>query len=338
MDENLEPSSEANADPETATDVESGGTDTGAASAPAAEGQDGGEQAPLDSGSAGDSAGEVPQADALPADASPADAVPGGPGAADSRSALGDAVAGDAADPVTSAPDMLQSAAEMIDAGGPVVIILLVMSVIALAIILVKLWQFAGAGLGDRRPVERVLTEAREGNLAAAAEAAEGGRGPAMRALSAALTHGADQNRAREAAWLAANEELESARTWLRPLEVIAALAPLLGLFGTVLGMIAAFAELEAAGSRVDPSILSGGIWEALLTTAVGLAVAIPAVAAFNWFERRIERAESLAERATSALFTAIVPANAPSIANEPDAPAPAPVAPEGRLHAVAQG
>src|SRR5690625_726428 len=148
MDENLEPSSEANADPETATDVESGGTDTGAASAPAAEGQDGGEQTPLDSGtpapesgSAGDSAGEVPQADALPADTSPADAVPGGPGAADSGSALGDAITGDVTQPVTSAPDMLQSAAEMIDAGGPVVIILLIMSVIALAIILAKLWQ-----------------------------------------------------------------------------------------------------------------------------------------------------------------------------------------------------
>lgn len=345
MDETIEPSSEANANPETASGVDSGGPDAGAASAPAGERQDSVDQTTLEdgtpapeSGSAGDSAGDASQADASPAGASPADAVQGGPDVADPGSALGDVVTGDATQLVTSAPDMLQSAAEMIDAGGPVVIILLVMSVVALAIILAKLWQFAGAGLSDRRPVERVLVEARQGNLAAASKAAEGGRGPAMRALAAALTHGADlthdtdQNRAREAAWLAASEELESARSWLRPLEVIAALAPLLGLFGTVLGMIAAFAELEAAGSRVDPSILSGGIWEALLTTAVGLAVAIPAVAAFNWFERRIERAESLAERATSALFTAIAPASAPPIANEPDAPAA-----EGRLHAVAQ-
>ncbi|MDO6806083.1 MotA/TolQ/ExbB proton channel family protein, partial [Wenyingzhuangia sp. 1_MG-2023] len=62
----------------------------------------------------------------------------------------------------------------------------------------------------------------------------------------------------------------------LRPLEVIANIAPLLGLFGTVLGMIEAFQAMEAAGSKVDPAVLSGGIWQALLTTAGGLAVAIP--------------------------------------------------------------
>ncbi len=54
--------------------------------------------------------------------------------------------------------------------------------------------------------------------------------------------------------------------------------------------MIEAFRQLEAAGNQVNPAILSGGIWEALLTTAVGLAVAIPAVVALNWLERRIER------------------------------------------------
>jgi biopolymer transport protein ExbB len=69
--------------------------------------------------------------------------------------------------------------------------------------------------------------------------------------------------------------------------------------------MIDAFAALEAAGSRVDPATLSGGIWEALLTTAVGLAVAIPAVAAFNWFERRVERAELAIEGVVSAIVTA---------------------------------
>jgi biopolymer transport protein ExbB len=63
----------------------------------------------------------------------------------------------------------------------------------------------------------------------------------------------------------------------------------LLGLFGTVLGMIEAFRAMEAAGARVDPSILSGGIWQALLTTAVGLGVAIPVSIAHSWLERRVE-------------------------------------------------
>lgn len=56
----------------------------------------------------------------------------------------------------------------------------------------------------------------------------------------------------------------------------IAQLSPLIGLFGTVLGMIAAFSQLEAIGGRPDPAALAGGIWQALLTTAMGLAVAIP--------------------------------------------------------------
>ena len=73
-------------------------------------------------------------------------------------------------------------------------------------------------------------------------------------------------------------------------LEVIAITAPLIGLFGTVLGMIEAFKAMEMAGSQVNPAVLSGGIWKALLTTAVGLAVAIPANLMNTWFERRNEK------------------------------------------------
>ena len=60
-------------------------------------------------------------------------------------------------------------------------------------------------------------------------------------------------------------------------------------MLGTVLGMIRAFAQLERAGRVVDPAILSGGIWEALLTTAVGLAVAIPALAALAWLDGQVD-------------------------------------------------
>ena len=59
-------------------------------------------------------------------------------------------------------------------------------------------------------------------------------------------------------------------------------------MFGTVLGMIKAFLNLEKAGSQIDPALLAGGIWEALLTTAFGLAIAIPALAAYHLFENKI--------------------------------------------------
>lgn len=71
-------------------------------------------------------------------------------------------------------------------------------------------------------------------------------------------------------------------------LEIIANVSPLLGLLGTVIGMIKSFNELEIAGNLVDPALLAGGIWTALLTTAIGLIVAIPAMVAHHFFEKKI--------------------------------------------------
>ncbi len=90
----------------------------------------------------------------------------------------------------------------------------------------------------------------------------------------------------------------------MRILDLISQIAPLLGLFGTVVGMIDAFHKLQAAGDQVNPATLAGGIWVALLTTAVGLAVAIPVSMALSWFDSRIERQRQVLENALSALFT----------------------------------
>jgi biopolymer transport protein ExbB len=115
----------------------------------------------------------------------------------------------------------------------------------------------------------------------------------------------ADSSLAREEVLRVATMYLANTRSYLRILEVIAALSPLLGLFGTVLGMIEAFHRLEEAGTTVDPAVLSGGIWEALLTTAAGLAVAIPAILLLNWLEQRIENFKLAMEDAMTQIFTA---------------------------------
>ena len=94
----------------------------------------------------------------------------------------------------------------------------------------------------------------------------------------------------REEAERIARRYLTDARRGLRVLDVIATVAPLLGLLGTVLGMIAAFQALQTSGTRADPSVLAGGIWEALLTTAAGMAVAIPAALAHAWFDGVADR------------------------------------------------
>lgn len=177
--------------------------------------------------------------------------------------------------------------------GGPVVMVLAVFSVMALAVVLHKCGQFWSArGMGDAR-VESTLQHI-EKNDRAQALLLMGGRGnPRTRVIARGL-HLIEQTRLttgdfREELSRIARRQLNYLGSHLRILEVIAVVAPLLGLLGTVLGMIEAFQAMEVAGSQVNPATLSGGIWAALLTTAVGLAVAIPASLANSWFERRIE-------------------------------------------------
>lgn len=189
---------------------------------------------------------------------------------------------------------ILDQASAFIAAGGPVVVILFAMSVAALAVVFVKLWQFRAVRIGERRQARQALALHRAGRSGEAVVALGGARNPVAQVLALAIRGQmrGDLSPAaiREEVLRSGADRLEALRSGLRPLEVIASLAPLLGLFGTVLGMIGAFQELESAGSQVNPSVLSGGIWEALLTTAVGLAVAIPVVAVLNWMESVVDR------------------------------------------------
>ena len=217
--------------------------------------------------------------------------------------------------PDTALP-LFASLAGWIEAGGSVVVILLAMSVLALAIVLLKLWQFMALRLASGGCIEQSLSHWRGGNPREALAALEGQRNPIAVVMSTAMAGRlrptvAEPTLREEVTRLAAGY-LENLRGAMRGLEVIAALAPLLGLLGTVLGMIEAFRALEAAGSQVDPSVLSGGIWEALLTTAVGLGVAIPVIAVLNWLERRIERFRHRMEDALTQVFTAPLEMHAP--------------------------
>ncbi|MEH6564087.1 MAG: MotA/TolQ/ExbB proton channel family protein [Halopseudomonas sp.] len=190
--------------------------------------------------------------------------------------------------------------------GGPVVWILLAMSVAALSILLIKLWQFNMPRPEGGRAVNRSLSLWHKGDAEGAiAQLNTRQTVPAVLLLAMrGMRNGTDQTLLREELQRVGSYRLNQLKLLLRPLEVIANLAPLLGLLGTVLGMIEAFQQMESAGSRVDPSILSGGIWQALLTTAVGLAVAIPVVAIHSWLERRVERIAASLNDAVTQVFT----------------------------------
>ncbi len=205
----------------------------------------------------------------------------------------------------------LHAMLETLQAGGPVVGLLIAMSVVALAIVLAKLWQFRVMRLSEVDVIGQAATFWQAGRNADAISLLHATRGPVatvvMRAMNG-MRQGMPGANVREEVTRHCADALVELRSWLRPLEVIATLSPLLGLFGTVLGMIEAFRQLEAAGNQVNPAILSGGIWVALLTTAVGLAVAIPAVAALNWLERRVERQAEALDSIIARLFTQDLP------------------------------
>lgn len=185
----------------------------------------------------------------------------------------------------------------LIELGGPVVALLGLMSVGALAAILWKLWHFYSARAGRHSRLNAALADWDAGHLPAAKTEVGKARSYLAPALQTAMAAGDDADKA-----ALAEVEAEAALTGLesgfRLLDSIAQVAPLLGLFGTVLGMIDAFQALQGAGASVDPSILAGGIWVALLTTAVGLGVAMPTQLMLTWFESRIARERIWAEKA----------------------------------------
>lgn len=221
--------------------------------------------------------------------------------------------------PLFGAPDAPSSAAPVVAAsplprfladGGPVIWAIAALSVITLAIILWKTWQLARAGAWRKGRARDAVAAFERGDSAAAATILTRRGGPRCTVVRAAIDAraGKPDALAREDTLRVARNELAEAATGLRALELIATIAPLLGLLGTVLGMIAAFQALQESGARADPSQLAGGIWEALLTTAAGMAVAIPASAALTWFEAVIDRMRRDIEDAVTRIFVAPAP------------------------------
>ncbi|MBV2360502.1 MotA/TolQ/ExbB proton channel family protein [Thalassococcus sp. CAU 1522] len=182
---------------------------------------------------------------------------------------------------------MLSPIAETLNRGGPILWAIAALSVLTLALILWKTWRLSVIGAWRRDRAEAAIVHWQRGEAQAAQALLAGRGGLRARVVRSAMTaldrHDADT--AREETARIARGALAEARAGLRALDLIVTVAPLLGLLGTVIGMIAAFQTLETSGGSADPAALAGGIWQALLTTAAGMAVAIPAAAALSWFD-----------------------------------------------------
>ncbi|MCB1746534.1 MAG: MotA/TolQ/ExbB proton channel family protein [Gammaproteobacteria bacterium] len=188
---------------------------------------------------------------------------------------------------------LLIDAVDLLVLGGPVVLVLGLFSLAALTVALAKAWQWWHLRPLRGATVTTALDHLERGERHQALLLVKGQRNPRAHLLAQTLEllddPALDLAALRDEALRQARTAVSQLASHLRVLEVVAGLAPLLGLFGTVLGMIEAFQAMEGAGTAVDPAVLSGGIWKALLTTAAGLAVAIPVALAHGWFERRVE-------------------------------------------------
>lgn len=195
-----------------------------------------------------------------------------------------------------------------LDRGGPALWVIAALSVLTLALILWKVWRLLLTGAWSGAVTDRAVALWQHGQVAEATALLRPRRSLrarlALAAMEAATAAHWGEREAREDTTRIAKSLLNEARSGLRALELIATIAPLVGLLGTVLGMIAAFQALQDSGNSADPSILAGGIWEALLTTAAGMAVAIPASMALTWFESVADHVQADMEDAATRIFT----------------------------------
>ena len=181
----------------------------------------------------------------------------------------------------------------MLSRGGILVFPILGCSVLALAIFLERLIRTSGHNL-QSQIADRILAAFRSGDISAAQSTAAESDSPAGRLLFQALeVHGHDRETLDTVLGHSLESEVREQSRYLDLLATIGNVAPLLGLLGTVLGMIKAFMVIQQTGGQVNASLLAGGIWEAMLTTALGLAVALPTMIAHSYLSGRVDKFEA---------------------------------------------
>lgn len=183
---------------------------------------------------------------------------------------------------------------EFLNKGGPALWVIFALSVILSTVVLWKLWHLSRLGVWRSTGMEDALGCMARNDIPQAQAVLSKRRHLRARFAKATLDAIADSSldlrSSREECERIGKTTLLSAQSGLRTIELIASIAPLVGLLGTVLGMIDAFQALQDSGTQADPAALAGGIWEALLTTAAGMAVAIPATIALSWFDSILAR------------------------------------------------
>ncbi len=201
---------------------------------------------------------------------------------------------------------ILYSQVDLIHRGGPVMIPIVMCSVFSLAITMERFYYFVRlhAGKDVDRFLEQVRHMVEERRWKEAEASSERWKGPLARVILAgiAVRDGTPQE-IDEAMEEAAHHELPEVEQHLRWLSTLAQVSTLLGLLGTVTGLVRAFQVIQtktSAGNPVSPGDLAGGVWEALITTVAGLVIAIPTILAYNYFASRVSDVQFQMEKAAA--------------------------------------
>jgi biopolymer transport protein ExbB len=179
---------------------------------------------------------------------------------------------------------------ELVKAGGWLMIPIIACSVVAMAIILERLWALRSKRVVPGNLVAQVWQYHRKGKLNTAYITAIRDGSSLGRILAAGLVNRQHSREImKESIEESGRQVVSEMERYLNTLGTIASISPLLGLLGTVIGMIKVFSAITIAGVG-NPTVLAGGISEALITTATGLSVAIPSLMFHRYFESRVQR------------------------------------------------
>jgi len=175
--------------------------------------------------------------------------------------------------------------------GGPMTIPLLLASVFSLAVIIEKAIFFSRNSDNNFRLIKRIEILVEEGDILSALNELKGKKGTNAKLLSTALAHNSeDPARLREVLQAVGEDEIKKMERHLPILDVVAMISPLLGLLGTVIGIISSFNILGTAAGAANPAQISSGIAAALISTALGLIIAIPTAIFYSYFAHKVEK------------------------------------------------
>ncbi|MFH0840031.1 MAG: MotA/TolQ/ExbB proton channel family protein [Candidatus Omnitrophota bacterium] len=196
---------------------------------------------------------------------------------------------------------------DMIQKGGPVMWPIILCSIFAFAILLERVWHLHRAKIDTVDFMNKIASTLKRNKIMEAIEMCNNTPGPIAQIMKAGiLKHDRPRNEIREAIEDAGIHEVPRLEKNLSALATIAHISPLLGLLGTVTGMVKCFQVIQEKSTSlnpINPGDLAGGIWEALITTVAGLVVAIPTYVAYNYLVSRVDNFVLEMEKAATELM-----------------------------------